>query len=148
MADEAIKDASCVVGPGKPPKHTQFPKGVSGNKRGRPRGSVGLPTLMKRVGDKKIPITEGGQKKRMTREQYILHAVVAKAMKGDLKAADIYFRETGKLLPAEPASRLEHLVPDLDLPTKRMIAERMLREVEELEAEEAARSQAKPETES
>jgi Family of unknown function (DUF5681) len=145
MADEERGKKPYVVGPRNPPLDTRFQKGRTGNARGRPRGSVGLPTLLKRAGDKKISITEGGRRKRITREQFILHKVVNKAMEGDLKAAEIYFRETGKLASSQAAVRPELLVPDLDLATKRRIAERMLRDVEELEAEEAEKFKSDPE---
>src|SRR5438105_4983911 len=35
------------VGYGKPPVHTRFPKGVSGNPAGRPKGAKGLNTIVR-----------------------------------------------------------------------------------------------------
>ena len=37
------------VGWSKPPEHSRWPKGVSGNLAGRPKGSLNLKTLHKRV---------------------------------------------------------------------------------------------------
>ncbi len=141
MADEDRKKETYVVGPGRPPLETRFKPGVTGNRRGRPKGSVSAGALLKKTGLKKVPVTEGGRRKLVTREQYALHAIVNKAMKGDLKAMEIYLRETAKISD-ESASRAELIVPDLDRATKRKIAERMLRDVEELEAGEAASDRA------
>ena len=38
------------VGYGKPPRHSQFIKGQSGNRRGRPAGAKNLKTLLNRPG--------------------------------------------------------------------------------------------------
>jgi hypothetical protein len=44
------------VGYGKPPPHTQFQKGVSGNPRGRPKGSKNLKTLARKVMNTKVTL--------------------------------------------------------------------------------------------
>ena len=42
----AAPDTMPKTGRGNPPKHTQFKKGVSGNKKGRPKGSKNLSTVL------------------------------------------------------------------------------------------------------
>lgn len=42
------------VGFGKPPKHTQFEKGRSGNPKGRPKGSKNIPMLVREIFDEKV----------------------------------------------------------------------------------------------
>src|SRR5215204_1766862 len=48
------------VGYKKPPVHTRFRKGRSGNPRGRPKGSANYLTTLRRVLAQKVTITELG----------------------------------------------------------------------------------------
>ena len=74
------------VGYCRPPQHTRFEKGKSGNPKGRPRGARGLKTDLKAELSKKITVTEGGKKRSMTKQQVVVHQLTSKAAKGDLKA--------------------------------------------------------------
>lgn len=42
------------VGPGKPPKHTRFKPGQSGNPKGRPKGSQNVKTVLNKVGRESV----------------------------------------------------------------------------------------------
>ena len=138
MADEDDSQEKDDVGPGRPPKDGRFPPGTSGNWNGRPKGSGSAAALLKKAALKKVPVTEGGRRKLVTKEQLAFHQLMSKAAGGSLKAIEIYFRMIAKADNGQEANRPEVLVPDLDLATKRKIAERVLRDVEEREAEEAA----------
>ena len=48
--------ATYKVGYGKPPKQTQFKKGVSGNPSGRPKGSLNMATVLQRTLSEKTAI--------------------------------------------------------------------------------------------
>ena len=74
------------VGYGKPPKHTRFRKGQSGNPRGRPKGARGLKTDLRAELSEKIRVTEGGRQRLLTKQQVIIKALAAKAVKGDTRA--------------------------------------------------------------
>lgn len=75
------------VGYGRPPKRHQFPKGRSGNPKGRPKGARGLKTDLKAELTSLVAITENGKTKKITKQQVVLKSLVAKAAKGDTKAA-------------------------------------------------------------
>jgi hypothetical protein len=73
-------------GYGDPPKHTQFQKGASGNPRGRPRGSRGLKADLKTVLHEHVTHPETG--KRVRRREMVVRALAAKAVRGNVSAAD------------------------------------------------------------
>lgn len=74
------------VGYAKPPKHTRFKPGQSGNPGGRPKGSRSLGAEFSSMLARKIPVREGGQTKQMTILQAILFATAKNAMGGDHRA--------------------------------------------------------------
>ena len=74
------------VGYKKPPTATQFKKGVSGNPKGRPRGSTNLQTLVRRVFDRKVTIQQDGGTRRVTVAEVMLTRLAGKAVAGDAAA--------------------------------------------------------------
>lgn len=85
--DLADQRGTSERGYGKPPVEHRFVKGRSGNPRGRPRGARGLKTDLKAELGSRVTITENGKKLKLTKQQVILKALVAKAAKGDTRAA-------------------------------------------------------------
>src|SRR5690349_20202446 len=57
------------VGYGKPPHHTRFKTGQSGNPRGRPSGAKNLSTLLNEALNELIVVTENGGRKRISKRQ-------------------------------------------------------------------------------
>ena len=84
-----------MVGYGKPPAHTRFRKGHSGNPRGRPRGGrtvppVGLKEALRKAAGQPISMTLDGARARTTLGDAIIHQLLAKAAKGDMRATKLY----------------------------------------------------------
>src|ERR1700736_6596938 len=80
--------ASYAVGYGKPPVHTRFQKGQSGNPGGRPRRGVAeqAKALALKEAYRKVTVQEGEDTQRMPMIQAILRNQLALAAKGNVAA--------------------------------------------------------------
>ena len=100
------------VGYGKPPEHTRFKKGHTGNPQGRPRRAKNLATLLGAALDGKVTVTEHGRRRRITKREAMIAQLVNRSAQADLKAMAIVLgmlqeieRRTGA--STEPASLTE-----------------------------------------
>ena len=80
------------VGPGRPPRHTRFKPGQSGNPGGRPKGSKNFATILQQQLRKKVTITEDGKPKRVTVQEVIARRLANDSMKGTTKAMELLIR--------------------------------------------------------
>jgi hypothetical protein len=78
-----------VVGYGKPPLHTRFQKGRSGNPKGRPRGRKNMSTLLSDALNGSVIVVENGRRKKITKREAIVTQLVNKSASADLKATQI-----------------------------------------------------------
>lgn len=106
----AKKPGEYEVGYRKPPRHTQFKPGVSGNKDGRKKGSRNLKTVLQEELNEKIPIVINGKKMKVTKQQAFVKTLMAKAIQGDMRAATLAMSTLLKVLPEEPG-----IEDDIDL---------------------------------
>jgi Family of unknown function (DUF5681) len=74
------------VGYRKPPRHTQFRKGISGNPKGRPKSSENLATVLARALREKVVVTANGKRRRITKLDLAVKQLVDKATAGDMPA--------------------------------------------------------------
>ena len=94
------------VGYGKPPQHTRFPSGQSGNPRGRPSGAKNLKTLLKDALDEPVIVTENGGRRKVTKRQAIITQLVNRSATADLRALKILLDTLRDIEgQTEPASR-------------------------------------------
>src|SRR5436309_15269561 len=77
------------VGYGKPPRHTRFELGRSGNPRGRPGGSKNLSTLLSEALKEPVIVVENGRRRKIAKRQAIVTQLVNRSAKADLKAIQI-----------------------------------------------------------
>lgn len=91
------------VGYRKPPTRTRFQPGVSGNPNGRRKGSVNLKTDLRSELSEHIHIREGERSLKVSKQRAMLKAMVAKALKGDARAATVVLMLVGRLFEPEPA---------------------------------------------
>jgi hypothetical protein len=83
-----MPDQSYKVGYGKPPENTRFKPGQSGNPKGKLRGARGLRTELRTELSELVTITENGKSRRIPKRRIVIKALVAKALKGDVRAAE------------------------------------------------------------
>jgi Family of unknown function (DUF5681) len=74
------------TGFGRPPKHTQFRKGQSGNPLGRPKGSKNFRALFDKVCEEMVTVNGASGQRNMAKLSAGLTQLVNKAANGDLKA--------------------------------------------------------------
>jgi hypothetical protein len=68
---------------GDPPKDTRFKKGTSGNKKGRPKGSKNLRTLILEAARDQVTATIGGKTRKISKIQATTMQLATKAASGD-----------------------------------------------------------------
>jgi hypothetical protein len=76
------------VGYGRPPVHSRFRKGQSGNPKGRPRGSPTIAKVLRAALDAPAPGAAGGRRRRTKREA-IIAGLVDKSVEVDLRAVKL-----------------------------------------------------------
>jgi len=80
-------ESPAQVGYGRPPAHSRFRKGQSGNPKGRPRiKERGATDLIKRELNRLIQVREGGTVTRMTALNAVVRSQIAAAAKGSVPA--------------------------------------------------------------
>lgn len=84
-----------AVGYAKPPQHSRFKKGQSGNPKGRPRGSINIRTAMIEVLKESVTVTENGRQSKISRPQALARQAFTQAFKGNAKFFDILL-QTGE----------------------------------------------------
>jgi len=97
------------VGYAKPPRHTQFKKGQSGNRKGRPHGAKNVATVLEQALGERVTITENGRRKSVTKMEVILKRLVNKAAQGDHRSTQLLIAYTEK----HQASNAERPVPTI-----------------------------------
>ena len=126
-ADAAVT-AGYEVGYRKPPRHTRFKPGQSGNPRGRPKGTKNLKTdLIEELGEK-IVIREGDRSQKVSKQRALLKSVVNRAIKGDARAVGIALSTMMRLLDTgEGAPAIEEVLREEELEILRTFEDRARR---------------------
>lgn len=76
------------IGYGKPPKHTRFQAGRSGNPAGRRKGVRNLMTDVKRTLQVPVKVKESGRARKISTQEGALMLLREKALQGDARALD------------------------------------------------------------
>lgn len=120
MADNEYK-----VGYKRPPKATQFKPGQSGNPKGRPKGVKNLATDLKEELEERITVTEGGKPLQVTKQRAMFKTLMAKALKGDSRAANVLINLAISIEQSEGTEKPDHVFPEEDLAIIKNLKERL-----------------------
>lgn len=91
------------VGYCKPPRKSQFKPGTSGNPKGRKKGTLNLKTDLQRELHESIRIREGEREFSVSKQRAMIKALLAKALKGEARAAALLIGLVAKHLENELA---------------------------------------------
>jgi Family of unknown function (DUF5681) len=90
------------VGRGRPPKHSQFKPGISGNPKGRPkRRATALGEITRSVFNTSVEYRDCGRLKKSTRSELTLKAFVKRALSGSVAAAETLLKLRSELQAGE-----------------------------------------------
>src|SRR5215208_491882 len=108
-----LPNTSCV-GYKRPPMHTRFKPGQSGNPSGRAKGSQNLKTLFHKILKEEVSLREGPDVRKVTKAEAVMRGLVVGALKGDTRSLGTLFRlaeQTGQFdEPGEPITRIQRVI--------------------------------------
>lgn len=132
---EASEPMEYKVGKGKPPLHSRFKPGQSGNPKGRPRGAKGLNNLVRETLTAKIRVRTPNGETRMSKMEAVLQKTVELAMKGNPRAimmlVSLYRPAVPDVDPAAAGGSGEEDLTATDLQILEMFREEIRNNLEE-----------------
>jgi hypothetical protein len=131
-----------TVGYGRPPKHTRFQTGQSGNRRGRPKGAPNLATALARTLRERVVITEHGRKTTITKLEAAVKQLVNKAASGEARAiAHLFALVPGVESPVDAHDPATQPLPEVDQAVMARILSRLTRQAQQGGADHGAHAQ-------
>jgi hypothetical protein len=103
------------VGYRKPPVHTRFKPGQSGNPKGRRKGQRNIHTVLEEALSRRITIREGNRTRSLTKLDAMILTMINTALKGDPKAQAsliTMMRSLGLIGEPPQATNQEPFTPD------------------------------------
>ena len=94
VVEPAGPDSDESVGYRRPPKHSRFQPGRSGNPRGRSPGVKSLSEIVRKIVGQKVTVTENGRVRRVPRLEAILLRAAGEASRGDARALRLLLQLT------------------------------------------------------
>ncbi|MFN3347346.1 DUF5681 domain-containing protein [Pseudorhodoplanes sp.] len=102
------------VGYKRPPEHTRFKPGQSGNPSGRPKGSQNLKTIFEKILKEEVSLREGNEVRKVTKAEALMRGLVVGALKGDQRNVVTLLRiaeQAGHFTePGQEIGRIERII--------------------------------------
>ncbi len=93
--------ASYDVGYRRPPVHSRFKPGQSGNPRGRPKGSKGVDQALRQALDRRVPDPRTGGRRKISMLEVIVEGLVLGAAKRDPRMLRLLIGLVDRCAPSE-----------------------------------------------
>lgn len=90
------------VGYGRPPEHSRWRRGQSGNPGGRPKSASNFADDLLAELSEVIQITEGGKVRRITKRRALIKALTSNSIKGNAAAASLLISLCARVIEADP----------------------------------------------
>lgn len=116
-----------------PPEEYRIPKGKSGNYKGRPRGSVSLSRLTRKVANATYRVAIDGISQRRTLLELLILKIQAMALNGNAGAASLMNDLFGLAIPPEPPQGCGFLLVPAPVSMEEFMAEEEARNAEAVE---------------
>lgn len=102
------------VGHKRPPEHTRFKPGQSGNPSGRPKGSQNLKTIFEKILKEEVSLREGNDVRKVTKAEALMRGLVVGALRGDQRNVVTLLRiaeQAGHFTePGKDIGRIERII--------------------------------------
>jgi hypothetical protein len=118
-------EADDAVGYARPPQHTRFEPGRSGNPKGRRKGSKNFTTLFSEELAQPVTLTENGKRRRMPKRQALAKQVINKALSNVSKAAALVIDQINR----SEGSAGDSVTVEVDQPTNKLVMESIVRRI-------------------
>jgi len=102
VSDKAENADDYEVGYKKPPRHTRYRPGQSGNQKGRPKGVKNLKIDLVDELSERVTIKENGRQLKVSKQRLMIKALIAKAVTGDTRAANLAISLLAQTMGLDP----------------------------------------------
>jgi hypothetical protein len=113
ISDDDARDYK--VGYKKPPLHTRFKKGQSGNPRGRPRGAKNFSSVLNDALNQPVFVSENGRRRKISKRELGIRQLVNKFAMAEVQATKMLLGlmlERERLVAAAPPAERRSLGAD------------------------------------
>jgi hypothetical protein len=103
------------IGKGRPPQHTRWEKGVSGNPGGKKKGTLNLETTFQEALLRPVTVTVDGEKKVISVLEALVMRLLDGGLKGDIKAINSILDRIERLIGSDPKQEPETSEEDVEI---------------------------------
>ena len=122
--DQLTNAADYKVGFCRPPLHTRFKPGQSGNPSGRAKGSQNFKTLLDRILKEEVSLQDGSQSRKISKAEAIMRRLIVGALKGDSRDLHALFRlaeQTGQFEEKSDLTKIERVIVQWESPDRPLL---------------------------